>query len=152
MSIRKYKFDLNAHISRCEANYYRLKRLLSEQSSLNLRSRSIVLDGHQFELHFSVRSEGTFTTDVELTQRNPDGVPQLHMIVRVYQDLQTAEVISYQGHSRFRVVYPYPNPDMHLPNEKELVNKFLTELLSQSLRDGLVSEQELLEPGVFTSR
>lgn len=152
MPLRKYKFNLIAHISRCEANYYRLCRLLSQANRRELASRSVVIDGHQFELHFQVHQTGTFSTEVELSQQNPDGIPELRMKVHVCHDLQTAEVVSYQGHHRFRVVYPYPNPAMHLPNEKELVNKFLTELLKLCLTDGLVSERELLEMGVLASR
>lgn len=152
MPLKKYKFNLIAHISRCEANYYRLSRLLGRADSREFCNRSVLIDGHQFELQFKVHQAGTFTTVVELCQQNPDGVPELKMKVHVYHDLQTAEVVSYQGHSRFRVVYPYPNPAMHLPNEKELVNKFLTELLKTCLADGLVSEQELLEMGVLAPR
>ena len=152
MPLKKYKFNLIAHISRCEANYYRLSRLLGRTDSREFCNRSVLIDGHQFELQFKVHQAGTFTTVVELCQQHPDGVPELKMKVHVYHDLQTAEVVSYQGHSRFRVVYTYTNPAMHLPNEKELVNKFLTELLKICLTDGLVSEQELLEMGVLAPR
>lgn len=152
MPLRKYKFNLIAHISRCEANYFRLIRLLSRGERKDLQNRSVQINGHQHELHFRVYREGPFTHVIDLKQQNPEDVPELRMKVHLCHDLHTAEVVSYQGHNRFKVVYVYPNPEMYLPNEKELVNRFLTELLHRCLTDGLANERELLEMGVSVPR
>lgn len=154
MSVRKYKFNLCAHIARCEANYYRLVRLLrqpNQHDRKQLQSRSIGILGHQHELNFRVQAEGRFTSLIDLRQENPGDIPDLRMKIHVHHDLQTAEVISYQGHNRFKVVYTYPNPEMHLPNEKEVINKFFSELLRLCLKDGLPTETELADLGVASS-
>lgn len=150
--LRKYKFDLHAHIYRCEANYYRMVQLLSQNRRYEMHSRSIEIDGHKFELRFEVHREGKFSTIVDLRQQNPVGVPELEMKVLVCHDVRTAEVLKYQGHKRFKVVYAYPNPEMYLPNEKDRVNDFLSELLTNCLTHGLASQREMEEMGVFDSR
>ena len=149
MSIRHYHFNLIAHIARCEANYYRMVRLLSRHHRGDFHSRSIEINGHEFEMHFEARREGKFSTVVEMRQQNPKGVPELDMKVLVCHDLRTAEVVRYQGQGRFKVVYAFPNPEMHMPNEKDLVNNYLSELLTRCLADGLASKKELQDMGVF---
>lgn len=56
-------------------------------------------------------------------------VPDLALKVRMCHDARVAEVIGYQGRSRFAAVYPYPNQDMHGVFEKRQVNLFLGEWL-----------------------
>ena len=79
-----------------------------------------------------------YTTTLEITQK-----PELKkwmtnpsMLVRVYHDASTAEVISYQGHRNLQSRYAQPNPKMYHPDEKMQVNKFLGEWLSHCLRVG----------------
>ena len=69
----------------------------------------------------------------ELTQRmtNPS------MLVRVYHDASTAEVISFQGHRKLKPRYAKPNPDMYHVDEKMQVNQFLGEWLTHCLRAGI---------------
>jgi uncharacterized protein YqiB (DUF1249 family) len=61
-------------------------------------------------------------------------VPQLE--VRVYHDARMVEVIGAQSARRFRGIYPYPNADMHQPDEKTQLNLFLGEWLSHCLACG----------------
>ncbi len=79
-----------------------------------------------------------YTTTLEITQK-----PELKkwmtnpsMLVSVYHDASTAEVISYQGHRNLQSRYAQPNPKMYHPDEKMQVNKFLGEWLSHCLRVG----------------
>jgi len=52
------------------------------------------------------------------------------LLVRIYHDVQVAEVIGYQAFTRFEADYPYPNESMMQPDEKRQVNQLLHELLS----------------------
>lgn len=79
-----------------------------------------------------------YTTTLEITQR-----PQLKkwmtnpsMLVRVYHDANTAEVVSYQGHRHLQSRYIQPNPKMYYPDEKMQVNAFLGEWLTHCLKVG----------------
>lgn len=58
------------------------------------------------------------------------------MLVRVYHDASTAEVVSYQGHRNLLPRYSQPNPNMYHPDEKMQVNQFLGEWLTHCLNVG----------------
>ena len=62
------------------------------------------------------------------------------MIVRVYHDASTAEVISSQGHKNFQSRYPLLNPKMYHSDEKKQVNLFLGDWLSLCLSEGRSSK------------
>ncbi len=79
-----------------------------------------------------------YTTTLEIVQK-----PQLEtwmtnpsMLVRVYHDANTAEVISYQGHRNLKLRYVQPNPKMYHADEKVQVNQFLGEWLTHCLKVG----------------
>ena len=79
-----------------------------------------------------------YTTTLEIVQKpefkkwmtNPS------MLVRVYHDASTAEVISYQGHRNLQPRYSQPNPKMYHADEKMQVNQFLGEWLTHCLKVG----------------
>ena len=79
-----------------------------------------------------------YTTTLEIVQRpefkkwmtNPS------MLVRVYHDASTAEVVSYQGHRNLKPRYSQPNPKMYHSDEKMQVNSFLGEWLTHCLKVG----------------
>ncbi|KPY06857.1 Uncharacterized protein ALO57_02637 [Pseudomonas coronafaciens pv. oryzae] len=56
--------------------------------------------------------------------------------VQVYHIARMAEVIGAEHARRFRGIYPYPNADMHQPDEKAQLNLFLGEWLSHCLACG----------------
>ena len=58
------------------------------------------------------------------------------MLVRIYHDASTAEVISSQGHSKFQARYPRVNPMMYHSDEKKQINDFLGEWLSLCITVG----------------
>jgi len=77
-----------------------------------------------------------YTTTLEIIQR-----PELKkwmtnpsMLVRVYHDASTAEVISYQGHRKLNPRYAQPNPKMYHSDEKMLLNTFLGDWLTHCLK------------------
>tara|TARA_B110000444_G_scaffold18263_1_gene15362 strand:+ start:1344 stop:1904 length:561 start_codon:yes stop_codon:yes gene_type:complete len=83
-----------------------------------------------------------YTTTLEIRQKpvlekwmtNPS------MLVRVYHDANTAEVISYQGHRNLQPRYEQPNAKMYHSDEKMQVNMFLGEWLTHSLKVGRSTE------------
>ena len=79
-----------------------------------------------------------YTTTLEITQ-----LPELKqwmtnpsMLVRVYHDACTAEVVSYQGHRNLKPRYSQPNAHMYHSDEKMQVNAFLGEWLTLCLKIG----------------
>ncbi len=79
-----------------------------------------------------------YTTTLEIIQK-----PELKqwmtnpsMLVRVYHDANTAEVVSYQSHRNLKPRYSSPNPKMYHADEKVQVNEFLGEWLTHCLNVG----------------
>lgn len=91
-----------------------------------------------------------YTTLVRFTQLGPEvqevagvvlNLAPPTMLVRLYHDARSAEVVEVRNESRFKEVYEYPNPRMRARDEKAQVNRFLGEYLAMCLRYGLASEQ-----------
>lgn len=98
------------------------------------------LEGSNSKVTVEIRIVEAFkyTTTLEIIQR-----PELRkwmtnpsMLVRVYHDASTAEVISYQGHRNLKPRYSQPNPKMYHSDEKMQVNMFLGEWLTHCLKVG----------------
>jgi hypothetical protein len=107
----------------------------------------VMLGEHPHRVELKVVERGPYTTLVELEQlpRAPwNSRPR--MLVRLYHDARSAEVVECHGARHFRPVYEYPNQHMHLPDEKVQVNRFLTEFLSVCLSHG-VAVTELVPAG-----
>lgn len=79
-----------------------------------------------------------YTTTLEIVQlpEFKQWMTNPSMLVRVYHDANTAEVVSYQGHRNLKPRYHQPNPRMYQPDEKMQVNRFLGEWLSHCLDVG----------------
>ena len=83
-----------------------------------------------------------YTTTLEIRQKPVFGkwMTNPSMLVRVYHDASTAEVISYQGHRNLQSRYEQPNAKMYHSDEKMQVNMFLGEWLTHSLKVGRSTE------------
>ena len=83
-----------------------------------------------------------YTTTLEIVQRPVlrEWMTNPSMLIRVYHDASTAEVVSYQGHKNLQVRYPQPNAKMYQSDEKGQVNQFLGEWLSHCLTVGQSAE------------
>jgi uncharacterized protein YqiB (DUF1249 family) len=68
------------------------------------------------------------------------------MVVRIYHDASSAEVISAQGHKVSQARYLAKNPKMYYADEKMRVNAFLGEWLTHCLKVGRSTQapEELL--------
>jgi hypothetical protein len=130
-------------MAECDANYARLMKLFPALREKDVSTFGIVLGEQPHQVKLEVIERGPYTTLVELL-RLPEVPwnPQPRMVVRLYHDARSAEVVECHGARHFRAVYDYPNERMHQPDEKAQVNRFLTELLSLCLRHGVAT----LEP------
>ena len=159
---RKYKVSLIEDIAERDANYIRLLRLLprlrawrdlarrptaeiDEASAAGLRGHgySFLLpgrDGNDVSLRIRITEAFRYTTSLEIVQQpgDPDRIANPAMQVRVYHDVNSAEVISYQGHRGFKARYRQPHRRMYQVNEKALINRFLGEWLTLCLQCGRV--------------
>lgn len=163
---RPYSIDLSAQMAVCDANFIRilqllpnlqqgLKREISFATELGLNTSRIsggVKGRNQFLTTIEVIESFKYTSTIrivnafeQLGSARAEYYQAPEMLVRMYHDAKTAEVISYQQARYFKARYPLPNKHMYQADEKEQINFFLGEWLSFCLREGLCSNVSLAE-------
>lgn len=129
-------------LSQAEANYVLLMQVLPALRTRDQLEFGVTgPSGMQAEVLVTVRERGSFTTLVDLVETHAtDGwVAPLQATVRLCHDARVAEVTEFRRWRRLQARYPYPNPDMLLPDEKLQVNRLLGEWLQHCLRWGRAS-------------
>ena len=107
----RYKVDLINLQAVCEANYWRLLRLMPDMADSD-RLEVLVedQDGEPQSLVIEVLERCRYTTTVRLIhQREHEWLTPPSMELRLYHDAGMAEVVAAYNRRRFRGVYPYPN-------------------------------------------
>lgn len=135
----RYRVDLVGLQAACEANYARLMRLLPQMREVRGSRRVALSQGERLlgVLALEVVEACPYTTTLQVRQEfSLPWLPSPQLEVRVYHDARMAEVVGAENARRFRSVYPYPNADMHQPDEKSQLNLFLGEWLSHCLACG----------------
>ncbi|WP_165767140.1 DUF1249 domain-containing protein [Parendozoicomonas haliclonae] len=141
----RYKMDLAGLQAVCEANYRQLFKvaqdaLCAQKGSVKLLSSEWM--NHSSKAHLEVLEQTRYTSLValSLTSRLHDWLTLPQMQIRLYHDVQMAEVVSADHYRNLSAVYEYPNPAMHLPDEKHQLNLLLAEWLAHFLETGLSTE------------
>lgn len=141
MRKRRYVPDLVDAMADCDANYIHLMKLFGWDIAVEKVIFAFPGAGKSEELvEIEVVERCPYTTMVRLkifTESSPDWLRWPVLEIRVYHDVRSAEVVSCAEHRRLAYRYDYPNPKMYQPDEKSQVNKYLGELLSFCLSQGL---------------
>ena len=133
VNTRKYRPKLSTLMNLCDVNYMLLLKLMADKEQVGQTRYFFISDFLSYEL--TVNEVTKYTTLVTVSQNAlvlGNNLSQLFnpkMSIRLYHDARMAEVISSQDISQVKPRYDYPNPQMHLPNEKEQINTFLKEWL-----------------------
>ena len=129
-----YVPDLVADMAECDANYIRLRQLfpdMDSQDDIRFGIRTKTNEGATVVITISERCPFTTMVNVKVTSENDKPFirwPNLEL--RVYHDVNSAEVVSFERHKNFRFRYAMPNENMFQPDEKSQINRFLGELLT----------------------
>lgn len=135
-------------MAECDANYIRLVRLfpnIASEDSREFAIESTTTDGAIVTI--SIVERCPYTTMLSVRVTNEEDKPWVKwplLEVRLYHDVKSAEVVSFQRHRNFRYRYPEPNPNMYQPDEKSQINKFLGELLTFCAQHGRSLDPVLL--------
>ncbi len=135
-----YVVNLKHHHTQCELNFHLMMGLVP-----NCRESAL----WQFHLDDAAATavviqridEAPFTTTLEITQVSQFSVlspPKIQ--VRLYHDVEMAEVVAWDNHRHWQPVYSYPNKRMYQRDEKLALNRFLGEWLVYCRKLGLSSE------------
>lgn len=156
---KKYRFDIKLMMADCEANYARICRLLPavllDMDTVELSADSLILaidlaTNQPAKLTLSIRERCRFTTTVDIqvlidSFAGLDGEPGcVNMAVRLYHDVNMAEVFAHNRKSNGLASYEYPNECMFQPDEKAQQNRFLSEWLGLCLRHGMATTDSKL--------
>jgi uncharacterized protein len=167
MKFRSYTINLSEQMAVCDANYIRLLKLLGNTRSLKRRLVTMPQIGiganrGQVTVSIEVVEDFKYTSTISVKQlltnncigKNSGNIVSINkdksalykapeMIIRVYHDAKTAEVMSYQNQKYFKAVYPVPNKLMYQRDEKEQLNLFLADWLNLCINEGLGNLEEL---------
>lgn len=134
-----YVTDLRSLQGECSANYLRLTRLLGELEAGEVREVALRGRENRFgSLWLELLERAPYTSVVRVSQSGVlDAVIEpMRMRVHLYHDVRMAEVIDFQRQRHFNGRYRYPNAQMHQPDEKLQLNRFLGEWLEYGLAHG----------------
>lgn len=135
-----YVPDLVSDMAECDANYIRLRQLFPDMASeddIRFGIRTRTNEGATVVITIKERCPFTTMVSVQVTSENDKPFirwPNLEL--RVYHDVNSAEVISFERHKNFRYRYAMPNENMFHPDEKSQINRFLGELLTYCIEHG----------------
>ena len=126
-----YKVDLAAHIAICDANYLRLIELFPGIHHDSDAALPLTFGIWREKVLLEILEKAPYTTLVRLSCA-PGQIWHLKqpLIIRLYHDARSAEVVEYQKDGYFRAKYEYPNSEGRQPDEKVQMNRFLGELLA----------------------
>jgi len=141
----------------CDANYIRLLKLLGKarvqnpRRLINLPQLGNTDSPEQLTVCLEVLEDFKYTSTIVIRQLVASSDVQKEsfyynapeMVVRVYHDAKTAEVVSFQNHKYFKAIYSVPNQFMYQRDEKEQLNLFLAEWLNLCINEGLGNPEEL---------
>ncbi|OUS31983.1 hypothetical protein A9Q98_02185 [Thalassotalea sp. 42_200_T64] len=138
----QYKPSLTRLSNSYENNFILLSRLLAGMNETG-EMRSFFIN-ELLEYSISIVENTKYTHVVEFKQlvskseslASKVHLPKPSMLIRIYYDAKLAEVIENQYIKQLKPRYDYPNPQMHLPDEKQQAQQFLTEWLHLCLAQG----------------
>lgn len=143
----RYKVDFPAQMAECEANYFRLIKLLGDHLSDDYRFL-IQRGQHPWLQLINIIERSPYTTTLSWRQlplfHTSPWLSSLRLTIRLYKDAQLAEVLAWEGHRRLRPRYDYPNKAMYLADEKRQLNRFLAEWLELTLAQGLSTDHHFV--------
>ncbi len=133
--------NLRRHHASCGLNYSLLDRLIGRFSSSESMQFILPFGGQDCLVRMSFRDLGPYTglceSQCTLLQGQNTWMPLPAFSVRLYHDMKLAEVTDESSSDFIKGAYPYPNPSMVQPNEREQLDQFLSEWLSYCLHHGL---------------
>ena len=131
------------HLTVCEANFIRLKKLLNNYSSDEVLFESINPNQSSLKINFLVLSKTKHTIILEAKQSGDKKNIHSNFVLRIQisLDAKLAEVLSYQGEK------PLPffmsQSKKQSSDEKLQQNKFLTEWLESIFISGISNKEQV---------
>ena len=140
-AIKRSKTDLSDLLNLYELNYLKLQKLLPNISIDGETSFSLPEGKKNSKVIINILKESKFTSRMLVSQNNfsIETIENLIMEIAIYHDLRMIEVIRFNGKHQFWSRNSFPNKNMLSKDEKFQWNKYLSEWLEFSKREGLAT-------------
>ena len=131
------------HLTVCEANFYRLKKLLRDFSLKENLFESVNPDGSSLNIYLLVldRTEHTITIEAKQSCNKKNIFTNFVLRIQMSLDAKLAEVISYQGEKPLPFFMNQSKKQSY--DEKLQQNKFLTEWLESIFLSGIATKEKI---------
>ena len=131
------------HLTVCEANFIRLKKLLRNFSDKESSFESVNPDESSLNINFLVLDKTKHTIIIEAKQTcdNKNLHNEFVLRIQISLDAMLAEVISYQGEKA--LPFFMNRSKKHSYDEKLQQNRFLTEWLETIFATGISNKEQL---------
>lgn len=131
--------NLPGHHAQCEMNYHLCLTLIPGCREGQSQWRFTLGENPPFKVDVRLIESAPYTSTIDIHQeRNVE--PFVHrpkIRVRLYHDVEMAEVVGWDHHRHWLPVYDYPNQKMYQPDEKLALNRFLGEWLLHCRKLGI---------------
>ena len=142
LTTKRKTFKLKNLIELYEHNYVKLVSLIP--GLRNMENFSFYLpEGQNTSLaEIKIIKNSKYTSTLLIKQKNSciEKLQDMEMQISVYHDLKMVEVVKYNGKRQFWIRNAYPNRLMLSKDEKFQRNKFLSEWLNFSKKEGLATK------------
>lgn len=140
-AVKRGKTDLSDLLNLYELNYLKLQKLLPNISIDGETSFSLPEGKKNSKVIINILKESKFTSRMLVSQNNfsIETIENLIMEIAIYHDLRMIEVIRFNGKHQFWSRNSFPNKNMLSKDEKFQWNKYLSEWLEFSKREGLAT-------------
>lgn len=138
-----YITDLKGLQAECTSNFVRLSRLIGERTRGDRINIALGKGENTFGcLHVEIADRAPYTTTLNVSQSGvlDSMIESPRMRVHLYHDVRMAEVVDFQRRRHFKGRYRYPNAQMHQPDEKLQLNRFLGEWLDHAMAHGRLAD------------
>ena len=131
------------HLTVCEANFYRLKKLLRDFSLKENLFESVNPDGSSLNIYLLVldRTEHTITIEAKQSCNKKNIFTNFVLRIQMSLDAKLAEVISYQGEKPLPFFMNQSKKQSY--DEKLQQNKFLTEWLESIFLSAIATKEQI---------
>ena len=136
-----YVVNLKKHHSQCEMNFHLCMSLVPDCRQGRKAWCFDLPSTASRQVSITLLDFAPYTTTLQITETSiANGyINAPTMIVRLYHDVEMAEVVAWNNHRHWHPVYSYPNRKMYHRDEKLALNRFLGEWLVHCRKLGFSS-------------
>lgn len=137
--------DLSGHHAICELNFHQMLSLLPGLGEgVDSWNFAAGVAESQYTININVVESAKYTTTVAVDQSHTS-LTTPRLVVRLYHDVNMAEIVAWDNHRHWKPSYPYPNVNMYHPDEKLALNRFLSDWLIYCRNQGLQATKTVIQ-------